>query len=75
MNSAFQNRFGDIIAGVRIDQTIPGSGNALRPDLYLPNLGGKRVIFEVGSPSKVRGLGKYKGMADYVIPIIPKQWF
>ena len=29
---------------------------------------------EVGGPSKVGGLGKYTGMADEVIPLVPSQW-
>lgn len=74
MNTIFDERFGDI-AGVRMDQTILGAGNALRPDLYLPALGGRRVIFEVGGPSKLFGLDKYRGMADEIIPLIPRQWF
>jgi hypothetical protein len=73
MRGQFRDRYGDVL-GVRIDQTIPGSGNALRPDLYFPNLGGRRVIFEVGGPSKVGGLGKYTGMADEVAPLVPSQW-
>jgi hypothetical protein len=72
--SKFRDMFGDTVPGVRIDQTIPGSGNSLRPDLFFPNLGGRRVIFDVGSPSKIGGIQKYQGMADDLIPLVPVQW-
>jgi hypothetical protein len=71
--SKFRDMFGDV-PGVRIDQTIPGSGNSLRPDLFFPELGGRSVIFDVGSPSKIGDILKYEGMADELIPLIPIQW-
>ena len=74
MRGKFRAMFGDV-PGVRIDQTIPGSGSALRPDLYFPDLGGRSVIFDVGGPSKVRDILKYGGMADDLIPLVPEQWF
>jgi len=72
--SLFRDLYTGRVAGVRIDETIPGSGNALRPDLYFPNLDGRRVIFDVGGPSKVGEIEKYSGMADELIPLIPEQW-
>ncbi len=72
MNKIFKEMFGDT-PGVRIDQTIPGSGNNLRPDLYLPDLDGKEIIFDVGGSSKINDIQKYKDMADEVIPLIPNQ--
>ena len=74
MRMIFRQRFGDI-PGVRIDQTILGSGSRLRPDLYVPDLGGRKIIFDVGSPSKVTDILKYEGLADDAIPLIPEQWF
>ena len=74
MRGIFRKRFGDI-PDIRIDQTIRGSGNKFRPDLYFPALGGRRVIFDVGSPSKVTGILDYEGMADDLVPLIPRQWF
>lgn len=68
MRAWFRTRFGTV-PGVRIDQTIPGSGNKLRPDLYLPNVEGRSVIFDVGGKSKIKGIGQYSGMADDIIPI------
>jgi len=73
MRGIFRERFGDV-PGVRIDQTIPGTGSNLRPDLYFPDLGGRKVIFDVGSPSKIQDIGKYKGMADEAIPLVPLDW-
>jgi RHS repeat-associated protein len=73
MRGKLREQFGDV-PGARIDQTIPGSGNNLRPDLYLPSVGGRRVIFDVGSPSKMLEIGKYKGMADDTIPLVPIGW-
>jgi len=32
------------------------------------------VIFDVGSPSKIQDIGKYKGMADEIIPLVPSHW-
>ncbi|MGV3774938.1 MAG: RHS repeat-associated core domain-containing protein [Verrucomicrobiales bacterium] len=57
--------------GIGINQTVPGSGSTLRPDLYFPNLGGRSVIFDVGSRGKVLDIGKYSHLADEVIPLIP----
>lgn len=74
MRSIFKDMFGNKVPGIRIDQTIEGSGNALRPDLYFPNLAGKRVIFDVGSASKRDGISKYKEMADLLFALIPDQW-
>lgn len=70
----FRQRFGDV-PGIRIDQTIPGSGNSLRPDLYFPVLGGRKVIFDVGGWSKINDIHKYSNMADVSIPLVPVQWF
>ncbi|NQT12901.1 MAG: hypothetical protein HQ582_09130 [Planctomycetes bacterium] len=74
MRARFRDMYGDV-PGIRIDQTIPGSGNSLRPDLYFPNIDSRRVLFDVGSPSKVSDILKYERMADEVIPLIPEQWF
>jgi hypothetical protein len=63
-----RTNFGNV-PGVRIDQQVPGSGMTTRPDLYLPNLGGKKVIFDVGGSSKITGILKYEGQADYLFPI------
>lgn len=71
--SKFREMFGDV-PGVRIDQTIPGSGNRLRPDLYFPDIDGRRVIFDVGSRSKIGDILKYEGMADDLIPLVPIDW-
>lgn len=57
-------------AGVLLDRTIPGSGSRIRPDIYFDNLGGKRVILDIGGPSKVRDILKYQNLADYVIPLL-----
>jgi hypothetical protein len=73
MRSKLRDMFGDF-PGVRIDQTIPQSGNRLRPDLYLPDIDGRRVIFDVGSPSKINDILKYEGMADDLIPLVPIDW-
>ena len=54
---------------MRINQTIPGGGR-LRPDIYFPNLGGERVIFDIGGKSKVKDITKYDGMADLLSPVI-----
>lgn len=62
------------VPGTRIDRTILGSGNRLRPDLYLPDVGGRSVIFDVGGSTKVVGILKYQDMADDIIPLIPAQW-
>lgn len=56
---------------VRLDQVVPGSGNILRPDVYFPNIDGQSAIFDIGGPSKIFGIQKYRGMADQVIPIVP----
>jgi uncharacterized Zn-binding protein involved in type VI secretion len=60
------------IPGARIDQTIPGSGSRLRPDLYLPDVDGQSVIYEIGG--KTKSAGKYKGLAarTHVIYTTPK---
>jgi hypothetical protein len=68
MNAWFKDQYGNV-PGVRIDQQIPGSGMTTRPDLYLPELGGKKVIFDVGGPSKITDILKYEGQADYLFPI------
>jgi hypothetical protein len=47
--------------GARIDQTIPGSKSRLRPDLYLPDVDGQSVIYEIGG--KTKSSSKYKGLA------------
>lgn len=75
MRGQFRDTFGSTVPGVRIDQTIPGSGNRLRPDLYFPSINNRSVIFDVGSPSKVSDILKYEGMADVLIPLTPEQWF
>jgi RHS repeat-associated protein len=73
MHSYFVRRFGNT-KGARMDQALPGSKDtSLRPDLYLPNVGGKSVIFDVGGPSKKADIEKYRGMADHLIPIIPEE--
>ena len=74
MRGKFREMFGDT-PGVRIDQTIPGSGSPLRPDLYFRNLGGSSAIFDVGGPSKVLGISKYQGLANELVPLVPRQWF
>ncbi len=67
----FRQRFRPSVPGIRIDQTI-GTGSRLRPDLFFPSLGGRRVIFDVGTGlSKVRDITKYEEFADVIIPIIP----
>lgn len=68
MNAWFKDRFGDV-PGVRIDQQIPGSGTSFRPDLYLPNLDGSKVIFDIGGASKIGEINKHKGMADLLFPV------
>jgi hypothetical protein len=50
--------------GARIDQTVPGSGSKLRPDLYLPDVDGEKVIYEIGG--KTKRADKYKGLADSI---------
>lgn len=60
MRSIFRERFGTT-SGVRIDQAVPGAGNNPRPDLYFDGLGGRSVIFDVGSPSKLNDILKYGG--------------
>lgn len=71
MRRILQEKYGDI-PGVRIDQTIPGTNSALWPDLYCPDLDGRKVIFDVGGPSKVGDISKYNGMADDLFPLVPK---
>lgn len=61
--------------GVRLDQAVPNSGSALRPDVFFPNLDGKRVIFDFGGPSKIGDIRKFEGLADEIIPIVPVQRF
>lgn len=73
MNGLLKQEFGGI-EGVRINQAVDGYGN-LRPDIYFPNMEGRSVIFDVGSPSKIESIFKYQHMADDVIPLIPEQWF
>jgi hypothetical protein len=73
MRSIFRGLFGEV-PGIRIDQTIPGSGIRLRPDLYFPDIDGHRVIFDVGSRSKVNAILKYEGLADELIPLVPIEW-
>lgn len=63
------------VGAVRLNQTVPGAANKLRPDVYFPDLGGRSVIFDVGGPSKIGEISKYRGMADDVIPLVPEQWF
>jgi RHS repeat-associated protein len=72
MNQIFEGGFRNI-PGVHINETINGFG-PLRPDLYLPNMDGRSVIFDVGSPSKINTIFKYQHMADDVIPLIPAHW-
>jgi hypothetical protein len=43
----------------------------LRPDIYIPDLQGRSVIFDFGGPSKIDGIGKFLKLADDVIPIVP----
>ena len=74
MRGLFRERFRGV-GGILIDQTVPASGSNLRPDLYFDSLGGRSVIFDVGSPSKIDDILKYEGMADELIPLIPYQWF
>ena len=57
-----------------IDRVIPGVSGKLRPDLYFRSLGGESVIFDFGGPSKIGQMGKYTGMADELIPIIPSSF-
>jgi len=59
---------------MRLDRAVPGSGSAVRPDVYMHNVGGRSYIFDFGGPSKVGGMGKYSGMADELVPIIPTPW-
>jgi hypothetical protein len=68
MRRWFRREFGRI-PGVRIDQTIPGSGSRLRPDLYFPSIGGGSAIFDVGSAAKAQLIEKYLGMARRLKPI------
>jgi RHS repeat-associated protein len=74
MREFFRERFART-QGIQIDRTVSGETSDLRPDLYFENLGGRSVIFDVGSPSKIDGILKYEGMADELIPLIPEQWF
>jgi hypothetical protein len=52
----------------RFDRPVP------RKSPKNPNLGGRRVIFDVGGPSKIGDILKYDGMADDLIPLVPVQW-
>ncbi|MEN1681765.1 MAG: polymorphic toxin-type HINT domain-containing protein [Planctomycetota bacterium] len=61
--------------GVRLDQTVPNTGSRLRPDVYFPALGGRRVIFDFGGPSKTTQIQKFQEFADEIIPIVPVQRF
>jgi hypothetical protein len=71
MRLAMENRYAaELGESVFVNRVIPGSGNRMRPDVYFPNLGGSRVIFDFGGPSKVLGINKYAGMADYLIPVL-----
>ena len=71
LNAYAQRQFGHI-PGIRFDRGIPGSGHRLRPDIYIPNLQGRSIIFDFGGPSKIKGIGKY---ADDLVPIIPNSFF
>ena len=72
INGVLQRRYAsEILEGTeRLDRQVPGAGNRLRPDVFFPNLDGKSVIFDFGGPSKLSGISKYRGMADYLIPLL-----
>jgi hypothetical protein len=74
MNTWMENTYRSKYPNMRLDMTVPGSGNSLRPDVYLPNLNNRKTIFDFGGPSKVDNLGKYSGMADDIFPIVPKSY-
>jgi hypothetical protein len=73
MRALFEDRFA-FVSGKRINQVVESSGSRLRPDLFLPNYGGRRVLFDVGSSSKAREILKYRALADELIPLIPNSW-
>ena len=71
MNSWMEKTFRTKLPNMQLDQTVAGAGNFLRPDVFIPNIGNRKVIFDFGGPSKLLDISKYKGMADDLFPIIP----
>ena len=56
--------------GMTLDKAITGSGR-MRPDVFIPNIGGQSVIFDFGGPSKFKTINKYNRLADEVMAIVP----
>ena len=52
------------------DNAIPRISNGLRPDAYFYSVQGKSVLLDIGGSSKVTGITKYSGMADYIFALL-----
>lgn len=70
MKQYFRKAYGKV-PGALVDEAIKGSGG-LRPDLFLPNVNGLRVVFDVGGYGKAKQIVKYQPFADLVIAVIWK---
>ncbi len=71
MNQWMRRTYGGRYPNMRLDHAVPGSGSGLRPDVYIPDIGGKSFIFDFGGPSKIEGISAYEGLADVLVPIVP----